>query len=121
MVDANTTDVLDAAVFDELYASTGSDPAFLAELLDTYFADAPRLLAQMSASLATNDAAEFRRAAHSLKSNSANFGARRLAAMSKELEDIGKAGMLDGAADKLPAVAAEYARVRAALEQKRDK
>lgn len=113
-------DLIDAQVFDELYASIGEDPAFLGELLDTYFADAPRLIAAMSAALAVDNAAEFRRAAHSLKSNSASFGARHLAALCRELEEMGKAGVLTGAADRLPAVEAECAAIQTALAAKRE-
>ena len=95
--------------------------AFLGELMDTYFGDAPQLLAAMRGALADGNVEEFRRAAHSLKSNSANLGAMTLSGLAKELEMMGKAGALDGAAEKIPAVEAEYARVRAALEKYRTK
>jgi HPt (histidine-containing phosphotransfer) domain-containing protein len=110
------TSLIDPQVFQALYASTGQDPEFLRELMDTYFQDAPQLLADMRAALAAGNAADFRRAAHSLKSNSANFGARHLAALCKELEDKGKAGVLDGAGAKIELIQAEYAQVKAALE-----
>jgi hypothetical protein len=44
-----------------------------------------------------------------------------LSALAKELEMMGKAGVLDGAADKIARVEAEYAQVKDALEQKRGK
>ncbi len=113
------TSIIDAKAFDTLYESTGGDPSFLDELMQAFFADAPQLIAALYASLAAGNAAEFRRAAHSLKSNSANFGATRLAAMAKEMEDMGKAGVLAGAENKIPAAEAEFAQVKAALEQKR--
>ncbi len=113
------TDRIDPQVFQDLFTSIGGDPEFMSELIDTFFQDAPQLLAAMSTALAVSNAPDFRRAAHSFKSNSANFGARDLAALCKELEDLGKAGVLDGAADKLVMAEAEYVRVKAALEQKR--
>jgi len=112
------TPVIDQAVFDGLLASTGGDMAFLAELMDTYFDDAPQLLAGMRGALADGNVEEFRRAAHSLKSNSANFGAMTLSALAKELEMMGKAGVLDGADRKIARVEAEYAQVKDALEQR---
>ncbi len=94
---------------------------FLGELIDTYFNDAPQLLAAMRGALADGNVEEFRRAAHSLKSNSANLGAMTLSALAKELEMMGKAGVLDGAADKIARVETEYAQAKDALEQKRGK
>jgi len=109
-------DVIDRSALDGLLDSVGGDKEFLAELLQTYFADAPKLFETMRAALAAGSADEFRRAAHSLKSNSASFGAMLLSRMSKELEDMGKAGTLDGAGPKIAQAEEEYARVRAALE-----
>jgi len=109
-------DAIDHAVLEGLLESVGGDREFLAELLQTYFDDAPRLLEAMHAALSAGSAEEFRRAAHSLKSNSASFGAMPLSRMSKELEDMGRAGTLDGAGKGVAAAEAEYARVKAALE-----
>jgi signal transduction histidine kinase/DNA-binding response OmpR family regulator len=111
--------VIDAATFDELVASTGGEAAFIQELIDTYLTDAPSLFAQMRSALAARDAETFRRAAHSLKSNSASLGALSLSAMAKELEMMGKAVNLEGASAKIAAADVEYARVKAALQQKR--
>ena len=113
------TNVIDERAFSELFASVGGDTAFLGELIDTYFNDATELLATMHRALPDGKAEEFRRAAHSLKSNSANLGAMRLSALAKELEMMGKAGVLDGAADKIAQAESEYAQVKVALEQKR--
>jgi two-component system, sensor histidine kinase and response regulator len=52
---------------------------------------------------------ELRRAAHSLKSNSATFGARALAGMCQELENQAKEGVLEGAAERLVRVEAAFA------------
>ncbi|HNS50841.1 MAG TPA: Hpt domain-containing protein [Anaerolineae bacterium] len=109
-------DVIDRAVLDSLLDSVGGDREFLVELLQVYFDDAPRLLASMRTALAAGSAEEFRRAAHSLKSNSASFGAMSLSRLSKGLEEMGKAGTLDGVAASLAQAEQEYARVRTALE-----
>jgi HPt (histidine-containing phosphotransfer) domain-containing protein len=110
------SEVIDRAVLDGLLESVGGDQDFFAELAQTYFDDAPKLLATLHTALAAGDAESFRRAAHSLKSNSASFGAMQLSRMSKDLEDMGKAGTFDGAGPKIAGVEEEYARVRAALE-----
>jgi HPt (histidine-containing phosphotransfer) domain-containing protein len=116
------TTLIDRGVLDGLLESLGGDLDFLAELLQTYFDDSPQQIAAMRAAVAAGDAEALRRAAHSLKSNSANFGALALSAKCKELEMVGKAGTVDGAADKIAVVAADYEQVRAALEaMQRDK
>jgi HPt (histidine-containing phosphotransfer) domain-containing protein len=76
--------VIDPHTFDELQANAGAD--FVAELVDTFAQEAPSLLAELRSALAAGAAERFRRAAHSLKSNSATFGATRLAALARELE-----------------------------------
>ena len=111
--------VIDPDAFDELVASTGGEAAFIGELIDTYLTDAPALFAQMRSALAAADADTFRRAAHSLKSNSASLGALTLSALAKDLEMMGKAANLKGAAAKIAAADVEYVRVQAALEFKR--
>jgi HPt (histidine-containing phosphotransfer) domain-containing protein len=109
-------DTIDRAVLDSLLETVGDDREFLGELLQTYFDDTPKLLEAMHAALDAGDADAFRRAAHSLKSNSASFGAMQLSRMCKELEDMGKAGTLDGAGVRMADVEQEYTRVRIALE-----
>lgn len=108
---------LDAQVFNSLQDNVGSD--FITELIDTYLEDAPKLFGEMKAALAANDVDGFRRAAHSLKSNSANFGATSLAALAKELEMMGKAGNLTGADELIARAEGEYARVEKALDEKK--
>lgn len=107
--------VIDRGVLESLLDSCG-DREFFGELLQTFFSDAPRLFGTMRAALAAGGAEEFRRAAHSLKSNSASFGAVTLSRMCKALEEIGKAGTLEDADKGVAAAEAEYLRVKAALE-----
>lgn len=76
--------VIDPHVFDELQANAGAD--FVAELVDTFAEEAPGLLAEMRSALAAGAAERFRRAAHSLKSNSHTFGATQLADLARTLE-----------------------------------
>lgn len=111
--DAN---VLDAATFGALKESMGDD--FIGELIDTFLEDSPQLIATMKTAFAANDIDSFRRAAHSLKSNSNNFGATTLAAQSRELEMMAREGSLKGAEEKIAGLENEYARVRQALESK---
>jgi len=93
---------LDMRVYEELKQATGAD--FIDELVDTYLDDAPRLMQELKSSLEAQDAETFRRAAHSLKSNSATFGANGLSGMARELEMLARDNKLPEAAARLPAV-----------------
>jgi HPt (histidine-containing phosphotransfer) domain-containing protein len=110
---------LDRTAWEELVRTTGGDKDFLADLLQTFFDDTPKELAVMRQSILHNRVEEFRRAAHSLKSNSATFGATRLSGMFRELEEMGKSGDLEGAEERLARAEAEYGRVRPLLEAER--
>ena len=73
------------------------------------------MLDDLEQSLAKLDADRFRRAAHSLKSNSNTFGALALGALARDLELAGVAQVAARGAQPLAALAAEYGRVAAAL------
>jgi HPt (histidine-containing phosphotransfer) domain-containing protein len=89
--------ILDAAVLAELRESTGGDDDFVRELVEAYVSEATGYLAAMTAAVA--DPMAIVRPAHTLKSSSATLGAMRLAAISRGIEEAGRAGRLDLAAD----------------------
>ncbi len=107
--------VIDRTVLDGLLESFGGDMEFFGEMLDTFFEDSPRQLGVARAGLAAGDAEAVRRAAHSLKSNCANFGALALSGQCRELEILAKAGSLEGGTDLLARIAAGYQQAHAAL------
>jgi len=109
-----TAPVLDGATLDQLRATMGSD--FLAEVIDAFLSDTPQLIGDLHQSLAGGNTEVLQRAAHSLRSNSATFGAMTLSALCKELEEQARAGTLDGAAERVGRVEPEYEQVRVALE-----
>jgi HPt (histidine-containing phosphotransfer) domain-containing protein len=108
---------IDRATFEALKETTGGE--FVLELVDTFLQEAPTMLNDLRDAQAAKDADKFRRAAHSLKSNSNTFGALTLGAMARELELGGLSRVLEGAAEPLDALAAEYSRVAAALTELR--
>jgi CheY-like chemotaxis protein/HPt (histidine-containing phosphotransfer) domain-containing protein len=110
-------DLIDETTFDGLKATMGAD--FIVELIETYLDDSPQLFGQLRRALELNDLDGFRRAAHSLKSNSANFGALKLAAIAKELEQAAKTGSLARVEPRLSAAESEYARVALALQARK--
>lgn len=106
--------VIEEAVYAELQNTAGAE--FAVELVNTFLEEAPGMLAELRNARAEGGAEPFRRAAHSLKSNSNTFGASRLAAMARELELAGLNADPARDLDALAALDAEYARVAAALQ-----
>ena len=98
--------LIDQKTFDALKLMVGED--FIEELVDTYLEDSPQLLAELRKGLDQGDAGAFRRAAHSLKSNSASLGASKLAVIAKELEERGRDGLLEGAEPKVRELETAY-------------
>ena len=79
-----TGQILDRAVIEELQETMGED--FAEELITTFLQEAPGMLADLEAAEKAGDAEAFRRAAHSIKSNAATFGANQLADAARVLE-----------------------------------
>jgi HPt (histidine-containing phosphotransfer) domain-containing protein len=109
---------LDTAAL-EVLREVGGDE-FLGELIDTFLADAPSLLADLRSSVETGRTEEARRAAHTLKSNGATLGAQSFSELCRELEEMARTGRLEREPDLVGQVDAEYARVEAALAAVRD-
>lgn len=101
--------VIDQATFEKLKEMSGAD--FINELIDTFLDDAPKLIEEIRAALSANNADAFRRAAHSMKSNAATFGASQLAALAKELEMLGKENKLNETGDRLKTLEEAFASV----------
>ena len=106
---------VDLATFEELKTTAGAD--FVRDLVETFLTEAPAMLADLRRSFAANDADRFRRAAHTLKSNSNTFGATALAALAKKLELDGIASARESGGASLDAVDSEYARVAERLRE----
>jgi HPt (histidine-containing phosphotransfer) domain-containing protein len=109
-----THPTIDMATFAELQENAGAE--FVAELVLAFLEEAPPMLAELRAALSAQSADVFRRAAHSLKSNSSAFGATRLAELARELE----LGGLPSDNAPLDALEAEYQRVAARLTELRN-
>lgn len=96
---------LDPAAIEQLRGLGGDD--FLVDLAATFLDEAPPLLAALRGS----NVDEVRRAAHTLKSNGATFGATQFTELCRELEEQAKTGDLAGAPALVHRIEAEYALV----------
>jgi PAS domain S-box-containing protein len=105
---------VDGTALDSLREVGGDD--FLGEVIDTFLADVPTLLETLRNALAEGDAAEVRRAAHTLKSNGATLGATDFAEVCRTLEQRAKDGRLEDA----PGLVARIEEERDSLERALD-
>jgi CheY-like chemotaxis protein len=108
-------EAIDTASLVRLLDGTGGDTDFVGELIEQFLNDAPGLVDAARKGLAVGEVDDVRRAAHTLKSNAATFGARDLADRSRELEDVAKQGALDDAETRIERIAQELDGVRSAL------
>ncbi|MBK6942817.1 MAG: Hpt domain-containing protein [Planctomycetes bacterium] len=110
---ADLDGVVDAETIESLKSLCDpGDLSLFHDLIDTYLADSPTRLEAVEAALATNDAGAMERAAHGLRSSSANMGALGLASLCKQLETLGRGGQIDGAAELVARARSEFDRIR---------
>jgi CheY-like chemotaxis protein len=104
---------LEASVLVQLRTTLGH--AATAEIVETFLVEGPQLFAALHLAVERGDADGLRRAAHTLKSNAATFGAAALEELCRDLEAIGEAGAVAGATEVLARADAEHERVRSDL------
>ena len=104
--------VLDQAVLSALRGLTPpGEPDVLAEVLRLFLNEVPPRMVRLRNAWQGGNIEEMHRAAHSLKGSAGNIGARRLYDVCHQLDAIGKAGDLAGAAPLVAALDVEYGRV----------
>jgi signal transduction histidine kinase/CheY-like chemotaxis protein/HPt (histidine-containing phosphotransfer) domain-containing protein len=82
-----------------------------------YLETTPRQIRELHDAIDRGDAAALGDVAHALKSSTAMLGALRLSELFRELEAHGRAASIGPAAQRMAEVEAEFARVRAAIEE----
>jgi HPt (histidine-containing phosphotransfer) domain-containing protein len=85
-----------------------------------FLEDGPGLIDEMRRAIESGDAAALRLAAHTLKGNAAEFGATALSRLARDVEAIGAAGGVAGAAVLVGQAQDGLAQVRVALASLRD-
>ncbi len=93
------------------------DGELMATLAREYCQDSDCQLTTMRQAIVDADAHVLERAAHTLKGASANLGAEHLAEQCARLQEVGRAGELDGVESLVAAAATELERVRAELHE----
>jgi signal transduction histidine kinase/DNA-binding response OmpR family regulator/HPt (histidine-containing phosphotransfer) domain-containing protein len=109
--------VLDPAALQRLRSTLGKQAdVMLPGLIDSFIQDAPRLIADAQRSWEQGHPTDLRRAAHTLKSSSATFGAMALSALARELEYKARDGALEQVLELLARIESAYLQAKAALE-----
>ena len=119
---AVTRDGVDISVltnFEEIQIE--GEPDLIVELIELYLEDAPRQMAVMQKALTNIDVLALVRAAHSLRGSSASLGARQMAALCEELEQIGCTDSFQKANLFLLRLEQEFMRVRQAFIAERQR
>jgi HPt (histidine-containing phosphotransfer) domain-containing protein len=88
----------------------------LAEFINTYLDNSPKLIQKIGEGLQTNNAELVFHNAHQLKGGSGSIGALDLAKLSLSIEQIGKSGSIEGVADLLDELKVEFSRVEDELK-----
>ena len=110
---------LNLAALEHIRALSGNDSegeALLGRVINAFVGETPRQFGVLRTAIEQHDAEAMRKVAHSLKSGSANIGADGLAMLCKEMEILGRAGSLDGAAAMLQHMQQQFLAVRASLD-----
>jgi PAS domain S-box-containing protein len=110
-------ETFDGSVLTRLRQTLGDVGTY--ELIGTFLAEAPRLLAAMRAAAESDDLERLRRTSHTLKSNGATFGAMALSDAARALERSADNGPTQEFEELVVRAEREYERVRPALEAER--
>ena len=119
-VTAVASKVLDPGALKQLRATLGRQAdRMLPGLIERFYQDVDRLLGEARQALERGQTDDLRRAAHTLKSTSATFGAVTLSEVARKLEYLARDGVLEGATGLIAQAEAEFAKAKAALDNER--
>jgi HPt (histidine-containing phosphotransfer) domain-containing protein len=112
--------VLDMGVISTLKELGGEDePDLFVELIDLFLENAGSNFRALREALNRSDAQAIERTAHTLKSSCGNVGAMGLSEACFKLEQLGRAGRLDGVAEILADALREFDEVCLALNSEK--
>ena len=107
---------LDRNALDELRAlDPDGSSGLLAQIVQSYLDDTASIFSKLKTSMAAGDTTTMTREAHLLKSTSRSVGALQLGEMAFSMEKIGRSGSIDGCAELLNTMLAEFKQVEPEL------
>ncbi len=111
---------LESEVLDQIrQLEKQGQPSILDRIIDAYLEASPAVLAALLDGVKTSDAKAIEFNAHTLKSSSASLGASSFSALCKQLEHVGRSGVLDEAGNLMEKLQSEFPLVCEALSSER--
>jgi HPt (histidine-containing phosphotransfer) domain-containing protein len=115
-----TAAAMDFQVLETLRSlETPDSPNETQELATAYLAETETRMRELGHALEANDATAARSIAHSIRGSSAGMGARKLADVAREMEELLKNSQVGDAAEMMPLLGSEFERVKDALKTER--
>jgi two-component system, sensor histidine kinase and response regulator len=93
------------------------EESFFTKLLETFEHDATEHIALLRSVIAAGETGRIRREAHALKGASLSIGARGMAQICQQLENLGTTQSMEGASEELTQLGSEFARVKSEIER----
>jgi two-component system, sensor histidine kinase RpfC len=112
---SETVEVIDTARIEALSGLGGHE--FVADVVETFVADAARILARLKQAIEHADIGEFAELTHSLRSGAANLGAARLCQTLTALEDVTAKDLRQAGSAYFEKIETEVRRLELALDQ----
>ncbi len=113
---------LDAEVVASLRdLAAATDASLLDQIFKSFVGDGEARVLRLQHAVESEDAIELRQAAHAFKGASGNIGAHRIAEIARQLQVLGEAGSVEGAAALVAALRSEFALVRAEISAELEK
>jgi HPt (histidine-containing phosphotransfer) domain-containing protein len=113
---ASGMDTVDEKVLESIRAlQREGNSDLLNRVIEAYLKEGARLLQALRGAVEKADGEALRKAAHSLRSSSANVGAQKLSSLCKELETMGQENSMKQAASLLSKTIVEYEIVQKSL------
>ena len=95
----------------EALARVADDRVLLAQMVELFRAASPKMLSAIRNSVASGDAIALARSAHALNGSAGNFGQTESVESARELERMGREGILVGASERFTMLEVQVARL----------
>jgi len=113
----NNAPVIDEAVLDEIRRMSGEQaPALINNIVELYLEQTPALIDDIQHGAQNGDAERVFRAAHALKSSSANIGAVKVSEVAHQVEKLGRHNQVEHVSPHLDALLECYEQARLNLK-----
>lgn len=109
---------LNPVVIARLHAlAEATEPSLIGQIFTSFLSDGAERLDKLQNALDGNDPELLRKTAHTLKGASANIGAHHIADIAQQLELLGQAGSMRGAAVLIEQIEGEFERVKSEIAE----